>query len=260
MAIVTLTTDLGKNNYIISLIKGSILHGDPIPVIIDISHEISSFDIIQAAFIVAQSWRAFPSGTIHIVAVNDLPEAHFDWIITEREGHYFIMQNNGLASLIFSDDDALIYSLQVSKEPFFILPPLLRKTLYQLSGKKTLGELTDLTRVNEEVKRYKFQPIAVENRIRGSILYIDSFENAITNISRELFDAIGIQRPFKLKMRSHLPITELSKNYSDVPIGEILCLFNSANLLEIAINMGRVSTLFGLNPGEIIQIEFGDQS
>jgi S-adenosylmethionine hydrolase len=91
-------------------------------------------------------------------------------------------------------------------------------------------------------------------------LYIDSFENAITNISRELFDAIGLQRPFKLKMRSHLPITELSKNYSDVPIGEILCLFNSANLLEIAINMGRVSTLFGLNPGEIIQIEFGDQS
>jgi S-adenosylmethionine hydrolase len=157
MAIVTLTTDLGKNNHIISLLKGSLLHGEPIPVIIDISHEINSFDIIQAAFIVAQSWRAFPLGTIHVVAVNDIPEAHFDWIITEREGHYFIMQNNGLASLIFSNDDALMYSLQVSKEPFFILPPLLRKTLYQLSGKKSLGELTDLTLVNEEVKRYKFQ-------------------------------------------------------------------------------------------------------
>lgn len=60
MAIVTLTTDLGKNNHIISLIKGSLLHGEPMPVIIDISHEINSFDIIQAAFIVAQSWRAFP--------------------------------------------------------------------------------------------------------------------------------------------------------------------------------------------------------
>jgi S-adenosylmethionine hydrolase len=118
MAIVTLTSDLGKNNHIISLIKGSLLHAEPMPVIIDISHEINSFDIIHAAFIMAQSWRAFPVGTVHVVAVNDLPEAHFDWIITEREGHYFIMQNNGLASLIFSDDEALVYSIPVATSPF----------------------------------------------------------------------------------------------------------------------------------------------
>lgn len=258
MAIVTLTSDLGKNNHIISLIKGSLLHAEPMPVIIDISHEINSFDIIHAAFIMAQSWRAFPAGTVHVVAVNDLPEAHLDWIITEREGHYFIMQNNGLASLIFSDDEALVYSIPVATGSFFILPHLLRKIMYQLSSQNSLSEITELTLVNEEVKRFKFQPIAVENSIRGTILYIDSFENAITNISYELFEGIGLHRPFKLKMRSHLPITLISKNYSDVPVGEILALFNSANLLEIAINMGKASTLFGLNPGEIIQIEFGD--
>ncbi len=258
MAIVTLTSDLGKNNHIISLIKGSLLHLDPPPVIIDISHEINSFDIIQAAFITAQSWRAFPAGTIHVVAVNDLPEAHLDWIITEREGQFFIMQNNGLVSLIFSDEEVPIYSIPVSTASFFVLPPLLRKIIFQISGQNSLANLSEFKLINEAVKRYKFQPIAVENSIRGSILYIDSFENAITNISRELFDAISLQRPFKLKMRSHLPITVLSKNYFDVPIGEILCLFNSANLLEIAINMGKASTLFGLNPGEIIQLEFED--
>jgi S-adenosylmethionine hydrolase len=258
MAIVTLTSDLGKNNHIVSLIKGSILHAEPLPTIVDITHEINSFDIIQAAFIVAQSWRAFPRGTIHVIAVNDLPEAYFDWLITEREGHYFIMQNNGLASLIFSDEEAPMFTLSISKEPFFILPELLRKIIYQLSVQTNWTDLTGLTLAKDVIKRFKFQPVAVENRIRGSVLYIDSFENAVTNITRELFDGISRQRPFKLKMRSHLPITEISMNYADVPVGEILCLFNSVNLMEIAIHMGKASTLLGLNPGEIIQIEFGD--
>jgi S-adenosylmethionine hydrolase len=256
MAIVTLTSDLGTNNHIVSLIKGSLLHAEPIPVIIDISHEIRSFDIIQAAFMVAQSWRAFPPGTIHIVVVNDLPEAHFDWVITQREGHYFIIQNNGLASLIFSDEEALLYSIPVSLEPFFTLPLLLRKIIFQLSTKESLSDLSELTPVTDEVKRYKFQPVADENKIIGSVLYVDSFENVITNISRDLFDSISIQRPFSLKMRSHQPLTVLSKHYSDVSVGEILCLFNSAGLLEIAINMGKASSLFGLNPGETIHIEF----
>jgi S-adenosylmethionine hydrolase len=61
-------------------------------------------------------------------------------------------------------------------------------------------------------------------------------------------------------MRSHLPLTEIYRNYSDAPLGEILCLFNSANLLEIAVNMGKASSLFGLNPGEIIQIEFEEKN
>ena len=232
MAIVTITSDLGINNHIISLIKGSLLHIDPMPVIVDISHEINSFDIIHAAFIVAQSWRAFPIGTIHIIVVNDLPEAHLDWLIMEREGHIFVMQNNGLCSLIFTDEHAIVYTLPVFGDPFFILPTLLRK----------------------------FQPISAENRIRGCVLYIDSFDNVITNISKDLFESVCNSRPFKIKMRSHLPLTEIYRNYSDAPLGEILCLFNSANLLEIAINMGKASTLFGLNPGEIIHIEFEEKN
>jgi S-adenosyl-L-methionine hydrolase (adenosine-forming) len=260
MAIVTITSDLGKNNHIISLIKGALLHTEPIPVIVDISHEINSFDIIQTAFIVAQSWRSFPVGTIHIIAVNDLPEAHLDWLIMEREGHVFVMQNNGLSSLIFTDEHAVIYTLPVVGEPFFILPTLLRNIMYQLSMKKLLSEINDLTLANEVVKRYKFQPISVGNIIRGAVLYIDSFDNVITNISKDLFETFSASRPFKIKMRSHLPLTEIHKNYSDAPQGEILCLFNSANLLEIAINMGKASTLFGLNPGEIIQIEFDEKN
>lgn len=260
MAIVTITTDLGKNNHIVSLIKGSLLHSEPMPIIVDISHEINSFDIIQAAFIVAQSWRAFPIGTMHIIVVNDLPEAHLDWLIMEKEGHIFVMQNNGLSSLIFTEDHADIYRLPVFGDPYFILPTLLRNLMYQLGMKKLLFEIKDITPVKDLVKRYKFQPISVGNKIRGSVLFIDSFDNVITNISKDLFETFSVSRPFKIKMRSHLTLTEIHKNYSDVPLGEILCLFNSANLLEIAINMGKASTLFGLNPGEIIQIEFEEKN
>ena len=216
--------------------------------------------IKQWCFIVGQRCADCSSGTLAQHHENDLPEAHLDWLIMEREGHFFIMQNNGLSSLIFTDEHAIAYTLPVFGDPFFILPTLLRNIMYQLSINKVLSEINDFKLTKEVVKRYKFQPISAGNRIRGSVLYIDSFDNVITNISKDLFESICNSRPFKIKMRSHLPLTEIYRNYSDAPLGEILCLFNSANLLEIAINMGKASTLFGLNPGEIIHIEFEEKN
>jgi S-adenosylmethionine hydrolase len=52
------------------------------------------------------------------------------------------------------------------------------------------------------------------------------------------------------------PITELSNHYSDVEIGEMLCLFNDAGYLELAVNMGRASTQLGLKKDDMVQIHF----
>ena len=66
MPIVTLTSDFGWNDYYVALIKGAILCENQDINIIDISHNINNYDIVQGAFILKNSYKSFPKGTIHI--------------------------------------------------------------------------------------------------------------------------------------------------------------------------------------------------
>jgi S-adenosylmethionine hydrolase len=78
----------------------------------------------------------------------------------------------------------------------------------------------------------------------------------ISNISRELFERVGKNREFELYFKRHDPILKLSHNYYDVAVGETLCLINSADYLELAINMGKASSMLGLKLEDTIQIDF----
>ncbi len=104
-----------------------------------------------------------------------------------------------------------------------------------------------------------FQPVVTNNRIRATVIYIDSFGNVITNITKTLFKEIGKTRDFTISFR--MPgynITSISQSYQDVIEGERLALFGSNELLEIAINVGNASELLGINQNDIIIIEFHD--
>ena len=70
MPIITLTSDWGLKDHYLASVKGAIYSQLPGAVIVDISNQVSSFDLNQAAFIVRNSWRNFPDGTIHILGVN----------------------------------------------------------------------------------------------------------------------------------------------------------------------------------------------
>jgi len=258
MSVITLTSDLGSGSPLIPLLKGTVLASDPPPALVDISHTLEPFDISRAAFLLGQCWRAFPKGTLHVVAVNDMPEAHSDWMLAIAEGQYFLLQDNGLLSLLLPGTDVPAYALPVSDDGLFILPGLLQAVLHALVLHPTGENVPGWVRKEEVVRRFKFQPVAQGDVIRGVVLFIDSYGNAITNISRELYDDKSKSRPFALKLRTHPPICQLSEHYSDAPVGEILCLFNSAGLLEIALNMGNAASLYGFLPGDVAQVFFGD--
>ena len=99
-------------------------------------------------------------------------------------------------------------------------------------------------------------PTIDESTINGSVIYIDSFRNAITNISRELFDQIGKGRPFEIFVQSnHYKINRINKKYSDSSTGEMLALFNSLGLLEIAINSGNAADLLNLSVNSVVRIK-----
>jgi hypothetical protein len=93
--------------------------------------------------------------------------------------------------------------------------------------------------------------------IIGSIIYIDSYNNAITNISKKLFDRVGNGRKFEIYVQSNYnKVNFISKGYNEVDLGELLALFNSANLLEFAIRNGYAAELLSLNVGGSVRVKF----
>jgi S-adenosylmethionine hydrolase len=120
------------------------------------------------------------------------------------------------------------------------------------------GKITGLgIKTTQLYKQVPMLPTIDESVINGSVVYIDSYKNAITNITRELFDQIGKGRSFEILVQSnHYRISRLNKGYSDSSLGEMLALFNSIGVLEIAINGGNAADLLNLSLNSTVRIKF----
>jgi S-adenosylmethionine hydrolase len=252
--IVTLTTDLGLYDYYVGLIKGAILSQASDLCLVDITHNIPHHDIVQAAYILKNCFHSFPNGTIHIVSVNNFYSKTGALLLAKQQGHFFIVPDNGVLSLLFEELPFQIYRL-----PFFADAAFTIKNMYA-TVIRHIKENGRLDEIGQEVKtieqRITLKPVISSMQIRGSVIHIDHFENVVVNITQSLFEQVGQHRPFALYFKRYEPIEQLSTHYQDVPIGEVLCLFNSANYLEIAINMGKAASMLGLSLNDTIQIDF----
>ncbi|HMQ05780.1 MAG TPA: SAM-dependent chlorinase/fluorinase [Saprospiraceae bacterium] len=253
MQIITLTTDYGTTDYYVAELKGSILKEQPATLFVDISHEIESYDIVQAAFFLSASYPKFPQGTIHIVSVYNYYTNPAEFIVFSRNDQYFIGPNNGVYSLIFEDlSEDEVFQVASNGES---LTNIYSKAIDVIVNDRDLTRLG--THISDLTRKMGIQPVITSNQIRATIIHIDHYENVIVNLKKELFEKVRNNRPFSIYYKQTDPIQTISKHYGDVEMGETLSLFNSAGYMEIAVNMGKASTMYNLNKDETIQIYFG---
>lgn len=256
MAIITLTTDLGNKDYYVGAVKGAILSQLPDTTIIDITHEVQPFDFFQASYIVKNAYPCFPPGTIHIVGVDAQPDAHVPYVAIEANGHYFIGADNGVFSLIFDIAPNKIVELNIKPEgDSFTFPTkdIFVKAACHIARGGTLEVIG--TVMDKVLERTLFRPVMENDLVRGTIIYIDSYQNVVCNISKQFFKEAGKGRAFFIEIAGNR-ITEICTSYSDVVPGELLALFNAAGYLEISINKGNLASLLGIKLGSIISIRF----
>lgn len=264
MAIITLTTDLGTRDHYLSVVKGVIYTQLPEATIVDVSHHIPPFDIAAAAFVIKGSFPSFPKGSIHVIGIDTEWTDDKPPVIVAYAGHYFVGADNGIFSLMFDriPDDVFEITLEIEQgDHTFPLKDLFTKVACHLARGGTpeiVGKRRD--RLNQ---KQMYRPIVEENIIRGAVIYIDSYGNVITNVTKSLFQQVGRGRDFILQFRSSAySISIISKRYNDVPEGEKLALFGSSGYLEIAINKGvegsggGANKLFGIQLYDMINIEF----
>ena len=244
MALVTITSDLGSADFYLAALKGAIISNAGYIPIVDITHTIKPFDIKQAAFVAYNAARYFPKGSIHLIHVN-ATDSKGKLLVTIVEGHYFIAFDNGLLSLAFEKIPHQTY--QVNDELL-----LNHSLLYEDAIGKVINLIvkefkpTDFAHLATEAVHYRLmQPIPAPSSIRGTVIHIDNFGNAIINITRPVFEQFTDGKRFTV-MVNVASVTTVSRGYDEVEEGEMVCLFNSSGYLEVAINKGKAEHLLGL--------------
>ena len=259
MPLITLITDFGNRDSYAGALKGALMRHCPDARIVDISHYIEPYNIVHAAFVAGNTWSEFPDGTIHLIAVNCVYDTSFRFILARHAGHYFLAPDNGVLTLLF--DEPLLPNdlrlLNIATEEHFPVKNIFAEAVGRLAAEQPFETIGDFA--PPLLQRIGIRPVITPDRIRGTVIHIDNFDNVIVNIRRETLARVAGSRSFSLYFKRHDPITRLSTNYCDVPAGEQLCLFNSAGYLEIAINMDRAATLLGLKVEDVVEIVFEEK-
>ncbi|MEN8226234.1 MAG: SAM-dependent chlorinase/fluorinase [Bacteroidota bacterium] len=258
MPIITLTSDWGTKDHYLASVKGAILKQIPEARIIDISHHVPPHDLTQAAFIIKNCYRDFPPGTIHIIGVSTEESDVNPHTVIMADGQYFIGADNGIFTLIFDEHPEKIVEITLMQDSEFFTfssrDRFVKAAAMIASGEdiSALGEIRD--KLNQ---KFMFAPVVENNVIKGIVIYVDNYQNVITNITKEKFKEVGKNRKYTISFRGEA-IRDIKDSYSDVPVGEILALFGCNGHLEIAMNNGTASSLLGLSPDDPVRVEFVD--
>jgi S-adenosylmethionine hydrolase len=247
MPLLTLTSDIGSQDYLVAAVKAQLLKANPEFNLVDISHNIPPFNYPQAAYVCRNAIKYFPAYTYHIILVNLFDSKPEQLLLIYHRNQYFFCADNGLISMILEEKPEMVIGLPLEKT-------VIKNTLYcteviAVAINQLVNGMAITSMGNPDapfIEKNPLRPMFSDNWIEGQIIFIDNFENVIVNITREQFEEQRKGRHFKIVFKRDEMIETISESYADVPEGEKLALFNSAGYLEIAINKGNAAGLFGL--------------
>lgn len=256
MGIITLISDWGTKDYYTAAVKGVIYKSLPDAHVVDITHNIEPFDFDEAAYVLRNAYPNFPDGTVHLIAINTEESINHPHSVALYKNQYFIGTDNGIFSLIFDAKPEKIVELDIPIESehitFSTRDRFVKAAVHLITG----GKIEDLGEVRDKLTdKMHFEPGIDEGFIRGMVIHVDPYENLVTNISRKLFQDTVKSKKFTITFRSN-KVSKISDSYGDVRPGELVALFSSNDMLEIAINRGNASSLLGLKTKDAILITF----
>jgi S-adenosyl-L-methionine hydrolase (adenosine-forming) len=257
MPVVTLTTEWKPDDIYNGIIKGKLSSMCPGAVIIDNAGSITPFNISLASFIIRNTYYNYPKGSIHIICVHSEAHKNQDHLVVMARGHFFIGSDNGIFNLILNSEPDEIIKIDnngTSDE----LEIFAKAASDLISGKRPSDLGISLKTISERVP---LRATIDKDVIIGSIIFIDSYGNAISNITREVFYRVFENKNYRILIQSNKNYTDqISSKYSDVPVGEMLVKFNQLELLEISINGANISELLSLTVGSVVRVDLANKA
>ena len=247
VSILTLSTDIGLNDYIVGAVKGQLVSAFPELNIVDITHYLSSSNYPQSSYICGNAIKHFPNGTIHAILLNLFEHNPDHILLAEYKDQIIACPDNGILTMIANEVPKEIVSVPIDKTNSLTtlhFTQTLAKTVALLHKGKSLDEIGQP--IETIVEKYSLRATIGTDWIEGQIIFIDHYENVVVNITKQEFEEHRAGRHFQIVFTRSEIINQISENYAAVNVGEKFAWFNSAGYLEIAINKGNVAGLFGL--------------
>jgi len=253
--IITFTTDWGTKDHYVATVKAkllSLINKDI--TFVDVSHHIAPLQVFQAAFVLKNCMYFFPKGTVHIISVRAEATPQNPHVVVQHNDSYFIGSDNGVFNLLFDKFDKA-YEIDVFQDSdYFTFPArdVFAKVAATIINDGKISNIGhEITKLNSQIGY--FNPANTLNSIVGVVIHIDNYGNIITNISFEEFKKVVKNQKFTISFGNYI-IEEINTSYIDVPDGEIIALFNTSGLLEIAQNNGNIASLLGIKFNDIVKI------
>ncbi|HAI84518.1 MAG TPA: hypothetical protein DCL43_12705 [Chitinophagaceae bacterium] len=246
MPVITLTSDIGNNDFVIGALKGQLVTSNPYVNIIDINHNIAPYNYIQAAYMCRSSFQFFPNDTVHLILVDVFHNERISFVIARFGKYWIVCPNHGLLTMItgaMPDDAAVVEIPKLPSMHLLHITQHITGVIQQAISGVQLAQLH--TKGAKIVEKYPLRATIGPDWMEAQIMFIDNYENVVVNITHNEFEEARKGRNFIIEFTRN-QITKLSTSYADAQMGEAVAWFNAAGYLELAINHGKMASLFGL--------------
>lgn len=248
MNIISISSDLGENNFGLAQFQAVIKSKFPQTKIVDLFHHSEVYDVESIAYQILGAINTFPENSIHVI-YSKYSISKYNILITKILNQYIVAPNNGLISLIhFLDYNSKVYSLEYTDDNF-------QFSIYQRNFFLAIDLIvndTVSTKLNEIIAFIQSKPFntdlsIIEDRIITRVLHTDKLGNIILNIQRDDFFNHLDNRAFYLLFHT-IKIFQLSPNYTtSYNNNRIGALFNETGFLEIFMIGGNLAKLFNIS-------------
>ena len=257
--LITLTTDFGLREPFVGIMKGVMLGHAPHLRFVDMAHEVSAFQPVEAGFWLAHAFRYFPSGTLHVAVVDPGVGTPRALLVALSGEQALLAPDNGLLAplaargkidrIIKIDNTRLVkFGVSDVSATFHgrdVFAPLAAAIAANRCDPVDLGpEVTSI-----EQGGWGATGRRADGGIEGSVVVVDRFGNLISNIESSAVVALSL--PTVLIGGLRVP---LKRTYGDARAGEYLGVINSFDVLEVAQSRGNAAQGLKLAVGAPISV------
>jgi len=252
--IITLTTDYGTNDHLVGTMKGVILKINPDVTIVDITHNVTSYDLLDGALAIGSAYSYFPAKTVHVVVVDPGVGTERRPLLASVQNQYFVAPDNGVLSMVFEREDNIVVR-HANVEHYYISP--VSKTFHgrdifaPVAAWLTKGWQT--ASMGDEITDYKKfsmpKPKEAEGGLKGVVLRVDAFGNLITNFRAEHIPASAHENGNFLLRVGTQEVRKLVDTFAHGAAGEPIAYIGSSGFIEIGVNKGSAARSFSLGRG-----------
>jgi S-adenosyl-L-methionine hydrolase (adenosine-forming) len=252
--IITLTTDYGTNDHLVGTLKGVILKINPDANLVDISHNVAPYDLLDGALAIGSAYSYFPARTIHVVVVDPGVGTGRRPLLVSGETQYFVAPDNGVLSLVYEREESLLVR-HANVEHYYLQP--VSKTFH---GRDIFAPIaawlskgSQAASMGDEITDHKKfampKPKAADGGLKGVVLRVDSFGNLITNFRPEDLPASALENGAVQFQIGSQTVSRLVDTFAKGSPGELFAYIGSNGFVELGVNRGNASKTLGAGRG-----------